>query len=338
MAFLRKRGDIWYLYWTSNGTKRGRSLGTKQKAVADRHLKEFEYRLATQQLGQTTDVALEQLQDEFLSYKKAVLKPSSYERGLRPRVREFVEFLADRGVTMASQVTIAHIQEFQRNLTGEEKPPKPTTVRNYMFAASGLMGFAVERGYVANNVVRSVKKVKAAKNPPRYLSFEDWEKVKAVAQETHLWPLVATAYYTGFRNSELRFLTWPEIDFGMGLITLTNKAGFTLKNRQSRTVPLNTELKAILKPLKRDEGYCFLDTHGEQWSDVGLSAAFKRLVVKPSELPHFSLHAMRHTFASHLVMKGVSIYKVSQWLGHRSVDTTMIYAHLAPQDDQINIL
>jgi hypothetical protein len=37
-------------------------------------------------------------------------------------------------------------------------------------------------------------------------------------------------------------------------------------------------------------------------------------------------------------MKGVSIFKVSQWPGHRSVNTTMICAHLAPQDDQINVL
>jgi len=51
-----------------------------------------------------------------------------------------------------------------------------------------------------------------------------------------------------------------------------------------------------------------------------------------------SPHVLRHTFASHLVMKGISIYKVSQWLGHRSVNTTMIYAHLAPQDDEINKL
>ena len=45
-----------------------------------------------------------------------------------------------------------------------------------------------------------------------------------------------------------------------------------------------------------------------------------------------------YTFASHLVMEGVSIYKVSQWLRHQSVNTTMIYAHLAPHDDEINVL
>ncbi len=37
-------------------------------------------------------------------------------------------------------------------------------------------------------------------------------------------------------------------------------------------------------------------------------------------------------------MKGISIYKVSQWLGHKSVNTTMIYAHLSPQDEEINVL
>ncbi len=53
---------------------------------------------------------------------------------------------------------------------------------------------------------------------------------------------------------------------------------------------------------------------------------------------YFTLHTLRHTFASHLVTKGVDIYRVSQWLGHSSVNTTMIHAHLAPQDDQINVL
>ena len=39
-----------------------------------------------------------------------------------------------------------------------------------------------------------------------------------------------------------------------------------------------------------------------------------------------------------LTVEGIGIYKVSQWLGHRSVNTTMIYAHLAQQDDEINVL
>ena len=49
-------------------------------------------------------------------------------------------------------------------------------------------------------------------------------------------------------------------------------------------------------------------------------------------------HTLRHTFASHLVSNGVSLYKVSRWLGHKDLTTTQIYAHLAPGDNDINRL
>ena len=111
-----------------------------------------------------------------------------------------------------------------------------------------------------------------------------------------------------------------------------------MENRQSRTVPLSRDLKEILLPVRRQGGYCFLSQAGGQFDDKELSREFRKLVALPSGAPDFSLHTLRHTFASHLVMKGLSIYRVSQWLGHKSVTTTMIYAHLAPQDDEINIL
>jgi site-specific recombinase XerD len=94
----------------------------------------------------------------------------------------------------------------------------------------------------------------------------------------------------------------------------------------------------VLLPLRRGTGYCFLNRKGNQFGDTELTREFKRVVAQPSGLPDFTLHTLRHTFASHLAMRGVSIYKVSQWLGHKSVNTTMIYAHLAPQDDEINVL
>lgn len=115
-----------------------------------------------------------------------------------------------------------------------------------MFAASGMISFAVEHGYLDQNVVKNARKLKAEKNPPRYLSLEEWGAVQEIARETCLWPLVATACYAGFRNSEPRFLTWPEIDFGRNQITTVKEEGFGLKNRESRTVPPNAGLKNIL--------------------------------------------------------------------------------------------
>ena len=48
-----------------------------------------------------------------------------------------------------------------------------------------------------------------------------------------------------------------------------------------------------------------------------------------------TIHELRHTFASQLAIAGVSIYKISKWLGHASIKTTEIYAHLTPNDDDI---
>jgi site-specific recombinase XerD len=337
MAFLKKRNGTWYVYWTQGGVKHGKSLKTESKTVADEYLKEFEYRRAKRELGQNLDVALGSLKAEYLGYCKATKKSSTCERHDEPRVTRFVTFLESKGLKKVSEITEAHVQAYQQHLVAE-RGLSPTSVRHCLYAASGMLTYAVRQGYVRLNVVKNVPKVKATKNPPRFLSFEDWEKLKKVALETYRWPLVATAYYTGFRNSELRFLTWPEIDFDRNAITLTNKPGFTLKNRQSRTVPLNAELKGILQPLRKEKGYCFMNKADRQFDDKELSREFKEVVAKPAGLPECTPHVMRHTFASHLVMRGVSIYKVSQWLGHRSVNTTMIYAHLAPQDDEINVL
>ncbi len=335
MAFLKKRGKVYYLYWTLNGKKRGKSLRTKSKRQADEYLREFEYQLAARQLGQAADIGLDRLRDEYLAHSKTTKSPSTYERSDLPRINRFVDYLARHGVTLASQITQAHVERYQESII---KQLSPASVRNCVFTASGLLSFAVRRGYLSANVAKSVDKVKAPKNPPRYLSFDEWAIVRTVAEDTSLWPLVATAYYTGFRNSELRYLTWPEIGFDRDVITLTNKEGFTLKSKRSRTVPLNGDLREILHPMHQHEGYCFRDDSGRQFGSAHLTRLFKRLIVKPSGVPDFTLHTLRHTFASHLAMKGVDICRVSQWLGHSSVTTTMIYAHLAPQDDQINVL
>ena len=74
MAFRRKRGYIWHIYWQQNGKKHGRSLGTKKKTVANQYLKEFEYKLATNQLDQQSDIALDTLKEKYLEHCQATEK------------------------------------------------------------------------------------------------------------------------------------------------------------------------------------------------------------------------------------------------------------------------
>ena len=152
IAFLKKRGDIWHIYRGQDGKKHGKSLCAQHKRVAEEYLKRSEYELSQKQFGQRPGIALQQLEDECLSYSKAKKKQSSCGRRGPPRVSRFVE---------------SHPQR----LIGE---PAASSVKHCMDAASGLPAFAVGRGCLSANVVTNVRKVKAPKNTPRCLSSGEW--------------------------------------------------------------------------------------------------------------------------------------------------------------------
>jgi site-specific recombinase XerD len=61
-----------------------------------------------------------------------------------------------------------------------------------------------------------------------------------------------------------------------------------------------------------------------------LFITFKK-VFKKAQIKDVSFHTLRHTFASYLVINGISIYTVSKLLGHSKIETTMIYAHLSKE-------
>lgn len=65
---------------------------------------------------------------------------------------------------------------------------------------------------------------------------------------------------------------------------------------------------------------------------MSLTQAFKRTLARAGL--DGSLHCLRHTFAAHLVMKGVDLYTVKELLGHASIVTTQIYAHLSDEHKQ----
>lgn len=67
-----------------------------------------------------------------------------------------------------------------------------------------------------------------------------------------------------------------------------------MKNRESRTVPLNGELKEVLLPLRNENGYCFLNRKSEQFGATQLTGWFNKLIVEPSGPPLYRPHPPSH--------------------------------------------
>ncbi len=151
----------------------------------------------------------------------------------------------------------------------------------------------------------------------------------------HLRPIVETALLTGMRAGELLSLRWEQIVNGM--IYLKD----TKKGNKPRQIPISERQEQVLKEVRRrhqlKSPYVFCNKDGKRFNDI--RASFKSACRKAG-IFDFRFHDLRHTFASHLVMRGVGLRAVQELLGHCDLKLTMRYAHLAPGHlrDSVNAL
>src|ERR1041384_2236628 len=78
----------------------------------------------------------------------------------------------------------------------------------------------------------------------------------------------------------------------------------------------------------------FLNRYGEPLGDRGVRKVVAKYTKAAGIQKKISPHAFRHTFATHKAEKGVSPFQLQQWLGHRNLNTTQIYVHMAKQNQK----
>jgi site-specific recombinase XerD len=101
------------------------------------------------------------------------------------------------------------------------------------------------------------------------------------------------------------------------------------KGGRMRVVPLSEELVIALRELGNGEGLIFGHPSGRMWRRNEMKWPLWR-ACKRAGLRRIGWHVLRHTFASHLVIRGIALKAVQELLGHRDIRMTMRYAHLAP--------
>ncbi|MFC1688262.1 tyrosine-type recombinase/integrase [Pseudomonadota bacterium] len=141
----------------------------------------------------------------------------------------------------------------------------------------------------------------------------------------NLTPLVILAINTGLRRGELWNLTWGDINLRSKMLTVHGKGA---KSGQTRHIPLNA---SALKALKKHRGGVTPLPRNPVFGRSEFRKAFSG-VLKDAKIKQFRFHDTRHTFASKLVMAGVPLNTVRELMGHSSLDMTLIYAHLAPDN------
>lgn len=169
----------------------------------------------------------------------------------------------------------------------------------------------------------------------RWLTREEADRLLAAcdrSRSAHLGWFVRLALHTGCRRSELLKLEWARVDLERGYLRLEAKH---TKSRRRRVVPLNDVAKEALGELRAfAEAYCagspWVFSHANGRRITTLRKSFMA-ALEVAGIEDFRIHDLRHTFASWLVMRGVSLYVVRDLLGHSSIEQTERYAHLAPE-------
>jgi integrase len=121
---------------------------------------------------------------------------------------------------------------------------------------------------------------------------------------------------SGFRDREVRHVTWRDIDFRNSLVRVTAKPlwHFQPKNWDERAVPLPTALIEQLEKLRKKR------------NALPAQLVFPNSKGRPDSYNHhFFLHKFRHTFATEHLRHGIDIRTLQAWMGHRDIKSTMVY-------------
>lgn len=167
-----------------------------------------------------------------------------------------------------------------------------------------------------------------------YLSPDECELLLSHAEGV-IYEMILTALRTGMRQGELRGLQWSSIDWLTRNVAVRHSRDdharmlVPPKNGKTRHIPLDTDVYAMLCRRKSNTGYVFPTPDDRPFTNDRLHDAMRRLCAKAKFRP-IGWHTLRHTFASHLAMRGVPLPAIKELMGHSAITTTMRYAHVAP--------
>ncbi len=237
------------------------------------------------------------------------------------------------GSRKLAEIGPAEIEAFKAKKLAEGQSKR--SINNHLTALRKVLSLAAEW-----NEIPKAPKVKGFKvkneyiTEEQFLTFDEAERiVRAAAPEWRTFIVVALK--TGLRVGELLALKWEDVDLVAGQLvvrrTLWQHQEGPPKGGRNRKVPLSDEAVTALKTHRHLRGpYVFCDDAGKRLSHSMVKDVVPSTCRKAQLAKRLTTHGLRHTFASHLVMRGVSLMAVKELLGHESIEMTLRYSHLSP--------
>jgi integrase len=329
MGTIRKRegrrGPSWVIDYVDPAGRRVRqAVKTLKQAKAELTRRDY-----TMQEGTYDDprkfqkFTLTQLCDRYEETHQA-------QRGFKTSKKFHIErlkayFGAER---LLISIRYADLEMFRAKLeqtpTKYERERKTSSVNRVLSCLRHMLSKGVEWDMLRRNPFEDGGRLHKRENN-EIVRFLSEDEIGRFLPECHgyLNDVVMCALNTGMRKTELLTLKWDQIRNGLIYLTHT-------KSDKRREIPVNEDLNERFKRIRQREGLRSEYVFTCQGASIGdnVKSSFKA-ACKRAGVVKFRFHDLRHTFASHFVMRGGDLKALQEILGHSDIKTTMRYAHLS---------
>jgi integrase len=322
---IYRRGKTWWLDFRHHGTRHAVMLGKNVSRTVAKELASVKRgAILKGEAGigkKRKDCTFDRAKEHFIQWM---------ETNKRPRtVRVYGQQLERLAVSFTGK-PLDHITSFdvERHKRDRAEHGARIQANREIAVLKNLFNKAKAWGlYEGENPALGVKMLAEPKRRLRYLDHQEEAKLLEVAQEP-LRSLIIIGTNTGLRiAAEALTLKWSDVDFLHGIVTV--QAAYA-KNGQTRNIPLNSRARAAFEHLKRTSRseYVFSKFNGLPYKSMEKPFLHACQLAGLSDTG-VSLHTLRHTFASNLVMAGVDLLTVQQYGGWADLSLVQRYAHLS---------
>lgn len=335
--------------------------GNKKRAqkIANERLAEFKEPIPYDENNPLlTDYLKEWL--KFIKYRVAPTTFDNYEatvnRILIPYFESKELHLKDFSLK-DGQKFVDDMQESNRGLGGNN--PRPGTIRKYHAVLHSSLEHAVKLEKIPYNPTDHVDLPPKEDKVPNTFTESELRQLNNLLEHEDIGPLIVFESVYGCRRGESCGMRWCVLDTDNNTFeinhTVSRAKGADVKYtiikrdcpktpKSRRTFPLTTEIRSMFQTMKADQqanrelfgnayneedsDYIFVDALGNLITPDYLSEKYARLRDKYN-LPHVTLHGIRHTVATLIIKHGGSMKYLQRYLGHSDFSTTAnIYAHV----------
>lgn len=342
-TFSRKnsRGKTWYVGYYVNGKFMRKKIG-RSKTIAEKARGDIEAKLERGEAGLLKkDYPVRKFFAEYLERTKGI-NSASYQNRNERVIKQFERFLDSERPYLAklSQIRPEVIEAYKRFRMNEvtpngKTPIKKRTINIEISSIKTFLNKACKWDMLSTNPLKDME----------YLKEDDSKVIRALTEEeahklletANGWfhPVLLTALYTGLREGEMINLEWDDVDLKQCVIHVRRKAGWLPKSSgktiRERDVAIPKQLAEFLEEHKKksehDDNRVFHNRYGDELK-TGLRKVLMRLTAKCGFPEVTQFHALRHTYATHLIKMSKDLTVAKEQLGHVDIRTTMRYTDL----------